>query len=93
MGTSIVDGPSPIAIKVAATRSSAELSRTRTSTTLRPARRFSSRGVPDATMNALLQRLVPPRKSTVADVANVIDFFLSKASDAVTAQTIYLGGV
>ncbi len=51
------------------------------------------RGVPDATMDALLQRLVLPRKSTVADVANVIDFFLSKASDAVTAQTIYLGGV
>ena len=44
-------------------------------------------------MNALLQRLVPPRKSTVADVANVIDFFVSKASDSVTAQTIYLGGV
>src|SRR5439155_24198938 len=50
-------------------------------------------GVPDATMNALLQRLVPPRKSTVADVANVIDFFVSNASDSVTAQTIYLGGV
>ena len=48
VGTSMVAGPSPIAMSVAATRSSEDVSRTWTSTTLRPASRLSSRGVPEA---------------------------------------------
>ena len=33
------------------------------------------------------------RMGTYADVANVLDFFLGKGSDAVTGQVVYLGGV
>jgi 3-oxoacyl-[acyl-carrier protein] reductase len=49
-------------------------------------------GVADSTIDTLLQRLVIPRKSTPADVANVIDFLIDAKSGAVTGQTIYLGG-
>jgi 3-oxoacyl-[acyl-carrier protein] reductase len=49
-------------------------------------------GVADSTIDTLLQRLVFPRKSTPADVANVIDFLIDAKSGAVTGQTIYLGG-
>ena len=49
-------------------------------------------GVPDEIIDGLVQRLAVPRKSTVADVANVIDFFVRPESDAITGQTIYLGG-
>lgn len=33
------------------------------------------------------------RMGTFEDVANVVDFFLRKESDAVTGQVVYLGGV
>jgi len=49
-------------------------------------------GVADATIDTLLQRLAIPRKSTAADVSNVIDFFVDAKSGGVTGQTIYLGG-
>lgn len=51
------------------------------------------RSVPKAKMDALLARQAIPRFGEPADVINVIDFFLSPASDFVTAQNIYLGGV
>jgi 3-oxoacyl-[acyl-carrier protein] reductase len=49
-------------------------------------------GIRNEVIDALLQQLVVRRKSTVADVANVIDFFVRPESDAITGQTIYLGG-
>lgn len=51
------------------------------------------RAVPQDKIAALLDRQAIGRMGTVEDVANVIDFFLSKASGFVTGQTVYLGGV
>lgn len=51
------------------------------------------KSVPQAKMDALVARQAIKRFGTVADVANVCDFFLRPESDFVTAQTIYLGGV
>jgi 3-oxoacyl-[acyl-carrier protein] reductase len=44
-------------------------------------------------MDALIARQAIPRMGTMADVANVIDFFLRAESDFVTGQVVYLGGV
>lgn len=41
---------------------------------------------------SLLQGLPQKKVATLEDVTNVIDFFASKASGAVTAQVVYLGG-
>jgi len=41
---------------------------------------------------SLLQRLPQKELATVEDITNVIDFFSSRASGAVTAQVVYLGG-
>lgn len=41
---------------------------------------------------ALLQSLPQKEVATLDDITNVIDFFSSKASGAVTAQVVYLGG-
>jgi 3-oxoacyl-[acyl-carrier protein] reductase len=49
--------------------------------------------VPAEKMNALLKRQAIPRMGELRDVLNVIDFFLLDASDFVTGQTLYLGGV
>lgn len=51
------------------------------------------RGVPTETIDRLLARQAIPRRTTAADIANVIDFFLAEASGMVTGQTLYLGGV
>jgi 3-oxoacyl-[acyl-carrier protein] reductase len=50
------------------------------------------RGVPPEKINSLINRLAIKRKSSFEDVANVIDFFVSPESGAVTGQVIYLGG-
>ncbi len=51
------------------------------------------RAVPKDKIEALLRRQPLPRLGTYEDVANVVDFFLAPASDFVTGQVIYLGGV
>lgn len=51
------------------------------------------RGVPQAKMDALVGRQAIHRLGEHRDVANVIDFFISRHSDFVTGQTVYLGGV
>lgn len=51
------------------------------------------RGVPEAKMQALLERQAIQRMGEVGDVLNAVDFFLQKNSDFITAQVIYLGGV
>ena len=50
------------------------------------------RGVPDDKLEAIGAQLAG-RSSTMADVTNVIDFFISPSSGAVTGQIVYLGGV
>jgi 3-oxoacyl-[acyl-carrier protein] reductase len=50
-------------------------------------------GVPDDKLQALLGRQAIPRAGTVADVANVVDFFLRPESDFITGQVLYLGGI
>lgn len=51
------------------------------------------RNVPPATIDALVARLPLRRLGRFEDVANVIDFFCRRESDAVTGQIVYLGGV
>src|SRR5262249_39458786 len=50
------------------------------------------RGVPDEKIGQIVASLAIQRKSTFADIANVVDFFLQSASSAITGQVIYLGG-
>jgi 3-oxoacyl-[acyl-carrier protein] reductase len=51
------------------------------------------RGVPKEKIDALVSRQAIRRKTTTADIANVVDFFLADTSGMVTGQTLYLGGV
>jgi 3-oxoacyl-[acyl-carrier protein] reductase len=51
------------------------------------------RSVPQAKMNALIARQAIPRCGEFKDVINVVDFFIQPASDFVTGQVLYLGGV
>jgi 3-oxoacyl-[acyl-carrier protein] reductase len=51
------------------------------------------RSVPKAKMDALIGTQAIRRMGEHRDVANVVDFFLSPASDFITGQVIYLGGV
>lgn len=51
------------------------------------------RNVPQAKMDALLARQAIRRFGTVADIANVAEFFLAPKSAFVTGQVLYLGGV
>lgn len=51
------------------------------------------RGVPKEKIDAFLQGLPIKRLTTFEDIANVVDFFLADASDAVTGQVIYLNGM
>lgn len=51
------------------------------------------RSVPRDKIDALLKQQSIPRLGTVADVANVVDFFLAPSSGFITGQVIYLGGV
>ena len=51
------------------------------------------RNVPEEKINRLLARQAIPRLGTFEDISNVIDFFINPASDFVTGQNLYLGGV
>jgi 3-oxoacyl-[acyl-carrier protein] reductase len=51
------------------------------------------RGVPEDKLKQLLARQAIPRLGQPADVTNVTDFFLREASDFITGQVVYLGGV
>jgi 3-oxoacyl-[acyl-carrier protein] reductase len=51
------------------------------------------RGVPSEKIKSLVDNLAVKRLGCFEDVANVVDFFVSPESDAVTGQVIYLGGV
>lgn len=51
------------------------------------------RGVPQDKLDRLVARQPIQRLGTPEDVAHVVDFFLDSASDFVTGQVIYLGGV
>ena len=51
------------------------------------------RGVTPDKLERLLERQAIHRYGTYEDVENAIDFFLSKESDFITGQVIYLGGV
>lgn len=51
------------------------------------------RAVPKRKMDALIATQAIRRMGEHRDVANVVDFLISRSSDFVTGQTIYLGGV
>lgn len=51
------------------------------------------RSVPKEKINQLLSRLAIKRLGRFEDVANAIDFFVRPASNYVTGQVIYLGGL
>lgn len=51
------------------------------------------RGVPQARIKDLVDRLAVKRMGTPEDVMNVVDFFIRPASSMVTGQVVYLGGV
>ena len=44
-------------------------------------------------VDALVKTFPIPRKATMDDITNVIDFFCSEKSGYITSQTIYLGGL
>jgi 3-oxoacyl-[acyl-carrier protein] reductase len=58
-----------------------------------PIRTDLLRGVPEDALVRLVARQAIHRMGEMADVANVVDFFVSPASGFVTGQTVYLGGV
>ncbi len=58
-----------------------------------PVRTDLIKGVGEEKIQALLRQQAIHQLAEYADVANVIDFFLLPASDMVTGQVIYLGGV
>jgi 3-oxoacyl-[acyl-carrier protein] reductase len=51
------------------------------------------RSVPQDKIAGLVARQAIKRLGSLEDVANVVDFFLSRASGFVTGQVLYLGGV
>lgn len=51
------------------------------------------RGVPQAKIDAVVNGLAIKRLGTPDDCVNVCDFFISPASDNITGQTLYLGGI
>jgi 3-oxoacyl-[acyl-carrier protein] reductase len=51
------------------------------------------KAVPEDKISALLDRQAIPRLGELSDIYNVVDFFISRASDFVTGQVLYLGGV
>ena len=51
------------------------------------------RAIPHDKINELLDRQAIRRMGTMADVSNVVDFFLHPESDFITGQVLYLGGV
>jgi 3-oxoacyl-[acyl-carrier protein] reductase len=51
------------------------------------------RGVPQDKIDAVVNGLAIKRLGTNQDCANVCDFFINPASDNITGQVIYLGGI
>ena len=51
------------------------------------------RGVPQDKIDAVVNGLAIKRLGTNEDCANVCDFFINPASDNITGQVIYLGGI
>jgi 3-oxoacyl-[acyl-carrier protein] reductase len=51
------------------------------------------RSVPKEKIERIVERLAIKRLGEPRDIANVIDFFVSRESDYVTGQVVYLGGV
>ena len=51
------------------------------------------KGVPKDKVDAVVNNLAVKRLGTYEDCSNVCDFFISRASDNITGQVIYLGGV
>jgi 3-oxoacyl-[acyl-carrier protein] reductase len=51
------------------------------------------RGVPQEKIDAVVNTLAIKRLGTLEDCTNVCDFFISPASDNITGQVIYLGGI
>lgn len=51
------------------------------------------RAIPPDKIDALLYRQAIRRMGTMADVSNVVDFYLRPESDFITGQVLYLGGV
>lgn len=51
------------------------------------------KGVPEETIATLIQRQAIKRFCKYSDVSNVIDFLIAPASDYITGQIIYLGGI
>jgi len=51
------------------------------------------RGVPEEKIEKLISLQTIPRPGKLADVSNVIDFFIQPESDFITGQVIFLGGV
>ncbi|MDC0933406.1 SDR family NAD(P)-dependent oxidoreductase [Arcobacteraceae bacterium] len=51
------------------------------------------KAVPKDKIQALLEKQAIKRFGNFEDIKNVIDFFISKKSDFITGQIIYLGGV
>jgi 3-oxoacyl-[acyl-carrier protein] reductase len=58
-----------------------------------PIRTDLIRSVPQAKIDALIARQAIPRFGEFTDISHVIDFFISPASDFVTGQVLYLGGI
>jgi 3-oxoacyl-[acyl-carrier protein] reductase len=50
-------------------------------------------GVPKSKIASLIGRQAIKRMGQLRDISNVIDFFISKDSDFVTGQIVYLGGI
>ena len=51
------------------------------------------RGVPPEKLDILISRQAIKRYGEIRDVIHVIDFFIDRASDFVTGQVIFLGGI
>lgn len=49
--------------------------------------------LPEEKIAAVIAGLPQPRKAVAEDILNVVDFFASERSSAITAQILYLGGV
>jgi 3-oxoacyl-[acyl-carrier protein] reductase len=58
-----------------------------------PVRTDLIRSVPEEKLQQLLARQAIPRMGELADVTNVVDFYLRPESAFVTGQVLYLGGV
>ena len=48
--------------------------------------------VPKNKIQNIIEKLAFDRLTTIEDITNVIDFFISKKSDYITGQSIFLGG-